>query len=450
MNSMEFNKIAAGVIGALLAFLLLGFFSGMIYGTRGGAEHAEGDEHGPVLAYAVPVEAEAGAGGEEAEQVDLFALFQEADAAAGEGAFRACGACHAVEDGVNKVGPHLYDVVGRQVASVAGFAYSDAMAAHGGSWTPAELSAFLENPKAHIPGTKMSFAGVKDHQARANLIAYLNEIGGSPVDLTEGLSPLAPGEGSAEGSGEAAPDAEAAAAPAEGGSIATDAGSEGQGQGAVSGEAAPGATTESMTESTASSMPQAQPDVTVTDVQTVDTSKEGVEVEHTPVEVTGTAPAEAPAGQATGAVEPAPAEPATEAAPAAQEQGAAAPAEGTAAGQQVAAATPAPAEGGALAGDAAAGEKLFRRCAACHKLEEGAKAVGPHLAGIVGRDVASVEGFAYSDAMAAHEGTWTPEELSAFIADPKGYVPGTKMAFAGLKDEKDRIDLITYLQQAAQ
>jgi cytochrome c2 len=105
--------------------------------------------------------------------------------------------------------------------------------------------------------------------------------------------------------------------------------------------------------------------------------------------------------------------------------------------------------GGAFGGgDAAAGEKLFRRCAACHKLEDGKNGIGPHLWGVVGRDVASVEGYQYSDAMQAHEGAWTAQHLSDYIAAPHDVVPGTKMAFAGLKDEQDRIDLITYLNEA--
>ena len=99
---------------------------------------------------------------------------------------------------------------------------------------------------------------------------------------------------------------------------------------------------------------------------------------------------------------------------------------------------------------AAAGERLFRRCQACHTLEEGKNRVGPHLHAVVGRPVAGVEGFNYSDALVALGGEWAPELLADFIADPKATVPGTKMAFAGLKDEQDRIDLITYLQQASQ
>lgn len=76
--------------------------------------------------------------------------------------------------------------------------------------------------------------------------------------------------------------------------------------------------------------------------------------------------------------------------------------------------------------------------------------VGPSLHGVVGRDIASIEGFNYSDPMAAQDGVWTPELLSQFTADPKETIPGNRMAFAGVPDEQDRIDLITFLQQATE
>lgn len=100
-------------------------------------------------------------------------------------------------------------------------------------------------------------------------------------------------------------------------------------------------------------------------------------------------------------------------------------------------------------GDAEAGEKVFRKCKACHAVGEGAEnKVGPQLNGIVGRSVASVEGFGYSDVLTgmAEEGkVWTPEELAAFLEKPRDYAKGTKMSFAGLRKEEDRMDVIAYL-----
>jgi cytochrome c len=95
--------------------------------------------------------------------------------------------------------------------------------------------------------------------------------------------------------------------------------------------------------------------------------------------------------------------------------------------------------------DAAAGENVFKKCASCHKLD-GSDGVGPHLNGVVGRNHAAVAGFAYSEAnLALAAEPWTPEALNGFIENPKKYMPGTKMAFAGLPKAEDRANLIAYL-----
>ena len=100
-------------------------------------------------------------------------------------------------------------------------------------------------------------------------------------------------------------------------------------------------------------------------------------------------------------------------------------------------------------GDAAKGEKVFRKCQACHMVGEGAEnRVAPVLTGIVGREIASVEDFDYSDALkelAAADGTWTPEELAAFLEKPRDFAKGTKMSFPGLRKEDERADVIAYL-----
>ncbi len=96
--------------------------------------------------------------------------------------------------------------------------------------------------------------------------------------------------------------------------------------------------------------------------------------------------------------------------------------------------------------DAAAGEKQFGKCSACHKIVAGANAVGPSLHAVVGRDIGGEPGFSYSSTLAGLEGEWTPEKLIQFIAAPKAYAPGTKMAFAGFKDPKDSADVVAYLE----
>lgn len=103
----------------------------------------------------------------------------------------------------------------------------------------------------------------------------------------------------------------------------------------------------------------------------------------------------------------------------------------------------------AAEGDAAKGEKVFRKCQACHAVGEGAEnKVGPVLNGLMGRAVAAGEGFEYSDALVAKvaEGVvWDAETLAAFLEKPRDWAPGTKMSFAGLRKEKDRDNLIAYL-----
>lgn len=97
------------------------------------------------------------------------------------------------------------------------------------------------------------------------------------------------------------------------------------------------------------------------------------------------------------------------------------------------------------AADAGAGEKVFAKCKACHKLD-GADATGPHLNGIVGKAKAASAGFAYSDTLVGMAAdVWSPENLDAFLESPKGYAPGTKMSFAGLPKPEDRANVIAYL-----
>jgi cytochrome c2 len=101
------------------------------------------------------------------------------------------------------------------------------------------------------------------------------------------------------------------------------------------------------------------------------------------------------------------------------------------------------------AADIEAGEKTFRRCAACHAVEPGQNKVGPSLHGVVGRDIASVEGFNYSDALKELDGNWTLDRLSAWIENPRDVAPGNRMGFSGLRDEQDRANVIGYLQSVA-
>lgn len=95
--------------------------------------------------------------------------------------------------------------------------------------------------------------------------------------------------------------------------------------------------------------------------------------------------------------------------------------------------------------DAGAGERVFGKCRACHKLEAGENAAGPYLYNVVGRDVGAAQGFNYSGALSEVADVWTPENLYYFLENPRGWAPGTSMGFAGLNKSEDRQNLIAYL-----
>ncbi|WP_245843842.1 c-type cytochrome [Sphingomonas spermidinifaciens] len=98
------------------------------------------------------------------------------DAAKGKTAFATCSTCHAVEEGVNKIGPSLHAIIGRAAGTVAGYSYTPANKNSGITWTEEKLFQYLQNPQRVVPGTKMAFAGWSDAQKRADVIAYLKTI----------------------------------------------------------------------------------------------------------------------------------------------------------------------------------------------------------------------------------------------------------------------------------
>ena len=99
-------------------------------------------------------------------------------------------------------------------------------------------------------------------------------------------------------------------------------------------------------------------------------------------------------------------------------------------------------------GDVASGEKIFKKCAACHSIVKGGKNnIGPALYNVVGRKVGAVNDYKYSKALAGYDKAWTFEELNGYLIKPAKWIKGTKMAFAGLRKEKDRASVIKYLNQ---
>ena len=164
-DTMTMTKIVGALCGAFLVFLLGKWAAESIYfGVVGGH-----DEH----AAAYHIDTGAPEGEAPAAEGPPFAdLLAVADVTKGEKLFNGCKACHKL-DGTNGTGPHLNGVVGREIGKTEGYAFSAAVAEHGGAWTPEALNDWIAAPKTYIAGTKMAYAGMKKPEDRANLIAYL-------------------------------------------------------------------------------------------------------------------------------------------------------------------------------------------------------------------------------------------------------------------------------------
>jgi len=316
MHSTEFNRVALTALGSILFAMLLVAFSNLIFSPHIPSKPGYALPTGTTEQAATAAAPAAPAG------PPLPVLLAKADPKKGEQDVHVCMTCHNFEKGAGpKVGPPLWGVVGRPVASIAGFSYSDSLKKVGGDWTYDKLNEMIDNPKSVAPGTKMSFAGEKEATKRADILAYLQTRSEKPVPFPK----------------------ETAAAPA----------------------------------------PAA-------------------------------APAEAKQAAATSAP--------------------AAPAE-----------TPLPV---LLAkADVKKGEQDAHICTTCHNLEKGAGSkIGPPLWGVVGRQIASVEGFSYSDSLKSVHGDWTYDKLNEMITNPKSVAPGTKMTFLGEKGAQKRADILAYLQ----
>ena len=212
MDAFELNKIAGAVLLALL----------VLFGTKT-ATNLLFKAHKPEKpGYEVAVtDTAAGeqAGGAKTEEVPLAVLLVDGDAAKGEKVAKKCAACHTFDKGgANKIGPNLYGVLGRDLGTVDGFAYSGALKGKGGTWGYVELNEFISNPKAFISGTKMAFAGIRRPNQRADLIIYMRDKGDSPPPLPkaeakEAAAPEQTETAAPEKSETAAPEKPEAAAP---------------------------------------------------------------------------------------------------------------------------------------------------------------------------------------------------------------------------------------------
>ena len=170
-GDLKWNKIFGAALGTAFVILVVQQASGLVY-------HSAPPEK---MGYFVDAPEEA-AGGEAPELApDWGTVLPAADLAAGEAAFARCQACHdAHQGGADKIGPNLWGVVGGPVEHRPGFAYSDAMTKHKGeapTWGYDQINSFITAPAKYVPGTKMSFAGIRDTQTRINLIAWLRTQG---------------------------------------------------------------------------------------------------------------------------------------------------------------------------------------------------------------------------------------------------------------------------------
>lgn len=212
MDRWEWTKVGASVTLAVGVLVVGNWLSGLVFEVHypkqqgypiegvapvdlaavqrswpGGLSHP-GDE-AKLIGYmahiekaVLPVAAAAIAAPPVTAPVDLGTLLASADPERGKGTASLCASCHTFDQGgANRVGPNLWGVVGRDVGSEGGFAYSPAVAGHAGAWTYQELDRYLTSPARAIPGNKMAFNGVRNPKDRANLIAYLGTLGTTRV-----------------------------------------------------------------------------------------------------------------------------------------------------------------------------------------------------------------------------------------------------------------------------
>jgi len=178
MNGFELNKILGAILLAALIAMITGFIAHKLVAPAKLAKNA-------YVVEGVAAAPEAGGAAAAKGPAAIEPFLAKANVEAGQKYARVCGTCHSFEKGAAAMtGPNLYNVIGGPHAHMESFDYSDAMKAmHDQKWTFDELNEFLYNPRAHVPGTKMTFAGIKNDQDRANVIAWLRTLSDNPVPL---------------------------------------------------------------------------------------------------------------------------------------------------------------------------------------------------------------------------------------------------------------------------
>jgi len=175
MDSFEINKLIAAVLVTVLLIFGVNKISDIIFDI----------EKPSVEGYKVEIKTNnSSSQTKEEDQIDISTLLALGDPDTGKKVYKKCAACHSInQDGANKIGPKLYNVVGRTVGSISDYKYSKALTSYGKEWTFEELNAFLIKPATWIKGNKMGFAGLKKDEDRASVILYLNQNSDSPKTL---------------------------------------------------------------------------------------------------------------------------------------------------------------------------------------------------------------------------------------------------------------------------
>jgi cytochrome c len=178
MDSFELNKIIAAVLLVVLLVIGIGKLSNVIF-------HVDKPE---TPGYAIEADQVSSAStnltDQVEEKIDITALLAMGDVSNGEKIFKKCASCHSIiKGGKNKIGPALYNVVGRQVGKISDYKYSKALLAYEKEWTFEELNGFLIKPAKWIRGTKMAYAGLRKEKDRASIIKYLNQNSDNPLPL---------------------------------------------------------------------------------------------------------------------------------------------------------------------------------------------------------------------------------------------------------------------------
>ena len=175
MNSFEINKLVAAILVTILIVFGIGKISDIIFNVK----------NNNVVAYKVEIP-EGSLVSSTESSVDLSSLLALGDVAHGAKVFKKCLSCHSInKDGKNKIGPKLYNVVGRAAGFITDYKYSKALSSYSKNWSFEELNGFLLKPSKWIKGNKMGFAGLKDDKDRASIILYLNQNGKNPQPLPQ-------------------------------------------------------------------------------------------------------------------------------------------------------------------------------------------------------------------------------------------------------------------------